>query len=111
MFSFFRSNQANQMSTDELKARLARGEKPVMIDVRTKEEFKAGHIPGARLMPLDQLPQLAKSLNPEDELILVCRSGNRSMQAYRYLERLGFKKLQNLDGGMLDWAGTIVRGA
>lgn len=81
-----------------------------MIDVRTKEEFAAGHIPGAKLIRLDRLPQMAKTLNPEDGLILVCRSGNRFMQAYRFLERLGFTKLHNLDGGMLDWAGAVVKG-
>lgn len=113
MFAFNLSRlfgSAVQTTGVELQTRLARGERPLLIDVRTKAEFDAGHIPGARLLPLDRLPESAASLDPQTEIVLICRSGNRSMQAYRYLERLGFKHLCNLDGGMLDWNGPVRRG-
>jgi rhodanese-related sulfurtransferase len=80
MFAFNRSHAPVQTTAAELKARLARGERLAIIDVRTPEEYAFGHIPGARLLPLDQLPRLARTLNPDEEIILVCRSGNRSMQ-------------------------------
>ncbi|HWI51536.1 MAG TPA: rhodanese-like domain-containing protein [Symbiobacteriaceae bacterium] len=111
MFAFSRSRSSGPIQTTaaELQARLARGERPAIIDVRTPEEYAFGHIPGARLMPLDRLPQMARSLHPDEEIVLVCRSGNRSMQAYRFLERLGYRQLRNLDGGMLDWTGPVAR--
>lgn len=88
MFDFLRSSDSAapvNSTPAELKNRLARGDRPTIVDVRTPEEYAGGHIPGARSIPLDRLSQELGSLNPDDEIVLVCRSGNRSLQAYRLL--------------------------
>lgn len=99
---------AQNITTQELERRLANGDRPVMVDVRTQEEFEAGHIPGSVLIPLDQLAAQRHRLNPADEIILVCRSGSRSMQAYHLLAAHGFQRLRNLTGGMLSWRGAVA---
>ncbi len=76
-----------------------------VIDVREPDEFEGplGHIPGARLIPLSQLPQHTESLGKDRPVVAVCRSGGRSAQAIVLLERAGFTQTANLNGGMLAW--------
>lgn len=79
-----------------------------LIDVRQPDEFEGelGHLEGAELVPLGQLPQACRTWPKDAPLLLICRSGNRSTQAARALRALGFSHLANLSGGML-----AVRGA
>lgn len=74
-----------------------------IVDVRERDEYNAGHIPGALLIPLSELPQRLKDMPRDTEVILVCRSGNRSQQAYDYLKQQGFTNIHNLVGGMRAW--------
>jgi len=80
---------------------------PVIIDVRTPEEFtgELGHIAGARLIPLPILSDslLALSALKDNTLIIVCRSGRRSAIAAEMLAKEGFKDINNLKGGMISW--------
>ncbi|MET0401197.1 MAG: rhodanese-like domain-containing protein [Cystobacter sp.] len=78
------------------------------IDVREPEEFDGplGHLPGAELVPLGLLEAASASWPREGPLLLICRSGKRSVTAARLLARRGFRRLYNLQGGML-----AVRGA
>lgn len=94
------------ISVSDLLKRLQAGEKPLIIDVREPHEFEAGHIEGAKLMPLGSVEQSVATagIAKEQEIILICRSGNRSAQAYRKLEALGYTNLINVNGGMNDWA-------
>jgi sulfur dioxygenase len=73
------------------------------IDVREPSEFDGplGHLPEAELVPLDSLPTAALSWSPAEPLLLICRSGNRSLKAARLLAERGFLQLFNLEGGML----------
>lgn len=73
------------------------------IDVREPTEFDGplGHLPGAELVPLASLPAAAKDWPRTGTLLLICRSGARSMKAARLLAELGFTSLYNLEGGML----------
>ncbi|MDC0710844.1 rhodanese-like domain-containing protein [Stigmatella sp. ncwal1] len=73
------------------------------IDVREPSEFDGplGHLPGAELIPLGSLPTAAASWSPSEPLLLICRSGARSMQAARWLAERGFQQLYNLEGGMV----------
>ncbi|MNJ00409.1 molybdopterin biosynthesis protein MoeB [compost metagenome] len=61
-------------------------------------------IPGAVHIPLGELPSRHEEIPQTDEIILVCRSGNRSGKALAYLESLGYKGLKNMTGGMLEWS-------
>ena len=77
-----------------------------VVDVRSPGEFDAGHLPGARLAPLDRLPTdpgLLAGLDPLRTTAIVCGSGNRSSSAAHFLRRIGFVELRNVVGGMNAW--------
>jgi glyoxylase-like metal-dependent hydrolase (beta-lactamase superfamily II)/rhodanese-related sulfurtransferase len=80
-------------------------DKVQIIDVRGKDEFDGpmGHIPGAKLIPLDDLAKKAKSLAKDKPIVTVCRAGGRSAQATVILTREGFTDVANMTGGMLLW--------
>jgi rhodanese-related sulfurtransferase len=78
----------------------------VIIDVREAWEYEAGHIPGATLIPLGELAGRVDEVPQDQPVVLVCRSDNRSGQAYRFLARQGFDKLSNMMGGMLAWEAS-----
>ncbi len=74
-----------------------------IVDVRERHEFdgELAHIPRAELVPLGTVTSEAALWNVNDDIVVVCRSGARSAQAAGLLARLGFKRVRNLDGGML----------
>lgn len=76
-----------------------------LVDVREPAEFtgELGHVPGARLVPLAMLLESGAELDPERDIIVVCRSGGRSARAAAELARRGFRHVYNLRGGMLAW--------
>jgi len=74
-----------------------------VIDVRTPEEYQQGHVPGARLKPLDRLGDLTEDLPRQSDLHLICRSGMRSQQAAKMLAAAGFTRLINIEGGTMEW--------
>src|SRR5262245_45052928 len=96
------------ITVEELKSRMDKGEQLNVIDVREPHEFEEFNI-GAKLIPLGKLPSSLSELEhlKNEELILHCRSGNRSGQAKLYLEDLGFTKVRNLLGGMLAWQDQL----
>lgn len=73
-----------------------------VLDVRQPEEFQAGHIDGAKLIPLNQLSKKLDTLPRDAEILCVCRSGSRSGAAVRQLTSTGFKAV-NLSGGIMAW--------
>jgi phage shock protein E len=75
----------------------------VLIDVREDWEYAEGHIPGAVLIPLDQIPNRLNEIPQDKTAIAVCRSGNRSSQATNFLRQQGFDNVHNMRGGMLAW--------
>lgn len=76
----------------------------IILDARTQEEYDGGHIPGAVLIPYDQITEKAESmLTDKDQLILVyCRSGRRSKLAAEDLIKLGYTNIKEF-GGIIDW--------
>lgn len=84
--------------------------KPLLLDVRQPEEYRAGHIQGSKLIPLGELQQRLNELPRDREIICVCRSGNRSGSATRLLTSAGFQAV-NMRGGMIRWsqAGLPVK--
>ena len=75
----------------------------VMIDVRTDVEFAQGAIKGSKHLPLHMLPLMAGQLEQEKPVVLICRSGARSAQAYAFLAQKGFENVYNLRGGVMGW--------
>lgn len=93
------------ITTDELKKRLDAGEKLNLLDVREPHENEDFNI-GGLLIPLGNIRSLQLDdleTIKEEEIILYCRSGNRSGQACLILEDAGFANVKNLVGGMLEW--------
>nr|WP_218942817.1 rhodanese-like domain-containing protein [Rhodoferax sp. BLA1] len=89
----------------EAAVQLINREKAVVVDVCETDEFAAGHVVGAKNIPLGQLEEkLAGAVkNKALPLILVCRSGARSGRAVAMAKKLGFEKAQSLSGGMGAW--------
>jgi adenylyltransferase/sulfurtransferase len=96
-----------EITVDELKNRLDRNDRVFILDVRNPEEFQICRIPGSTLLPLPELPQRFKELNPDQEMVIHCKSGMRSLKATNFLRQQGFNKVKNLKGGILAWATTI----
>ena len=96
------------ITVQELKKKMEAGEEFVLIDVREPYEHQEFNI-GGTLIPMGNLPNslddLAKHKN--EEVILYCRSGNRSGMAQQFLIQNGFKNVLNLTGGMLSWADVF----
>ncbi len=81
-------------------------EKIQIVDVRELDEWNAGHLSDAVLIPLGQLGARAGELDPSRPVVVVCRSGNRSGTATRLLLKSGFKDVRNLAGGMIAWVAA-----
>lgn len=97
------------ITAEELKQRLDSGEKLNIVDVREPHEHEEFNI-GGTLLPLGEIRAMqVDELEPlkEQELIVYCRSGNRSGQACMLLETMGFHNVKNLTGGMLYWQEKI----
>ena len=99
------------ITVDELKTRLDAGEKLNLIDCREPQEYAEFNI-GAKLIPLGQIQSMQideiEDLKDE-EVIIHCRSGHRSMMACLFLDTLGFKNTKNLEGGVLAWQEKFGR--
>ena len=103
-------NTYEQITPAEAKALMDSGEGYVILDVRTPEEFAAGHIAGAILIPDYEIREKAEEiLTDKDQLILVyCRSGRRSKNAANELAALGYTNIKEF-GGINDWKyGTVT---
>ncbi len=81
--------------------------KAQLIDVREPNEFDAGHILGARNIPLSQLKMRLKEIRPDKPVYLYCQSGTRSGRAAQLLYKKGYKDLSHLQGGFKKWSGKI----
>jgi adenylyltransferase/sulfurtransferase len=96
-----------QMEVTELKAKMDRGDKFVLVDVREPHEYEICRIPGSRLIPLRDLPKRVGELNPADEIVVHCKSGGRSAKAVEFLTKAGFSTVSNLSGGILAWSEKV----
>lgn len=98
-----------KISAADAKARMDSGDTIVILDVRTQEEYDAGHIPGAILVPnetiVDKQPELLPDLDAE--ILVYCRSGNRSAQAAKKLIAIGYTNVVDF-GGIIDWPYDVV---
>lgn len=96
-----------RLSSDELAALLAAPDSAVLLlDVRTAEEYAAGHIPGAVLAPYDALASSFTEADKNRPIVLYCRSGNRSGIAMKTLRSMGYANLSDF-GGIPNWKGGL----
>ena len=92
------------ITADQVKARLDKGDILTVIDVRTKEEYASGHVPGSILIPFDEIKAKAGQL-PQDkntEIVVYCRSGRRSAIAADTLIALGYNRIYDM-GAISSW--------
>lgn len=95
-----------QISAKELQQRLQ--EAPVTIlDVREPWEYQKSHIEGSVHIPMGQIPQRHNELSPDQEIVVMCHHGMRSLQVSQYLEKTGFTNIANLAGGIDAWARDV----
>jgi sulfur-carrier protein adenylyltransferase/sulfurtransferase len=105
------SYEGPEISAEELKVELDRkGGELVLIDVREPHEWEIAHIEGARLIPLNQLPERLGELNGHSEIVTHCHHGARSMKALEILKGAGFSKVRSLAGGIDTWAERVEPG-
>ena len=88
-------------------AQLKSGTHLCLVDVREPHEMEISHLDGTRNIPLEQLAVRSSELNPQDEIVLICKAGVRSTCALHILLGEGFRKLHNLKGGLNAWAREV----
>jgi molybdopterin/thiamine biosynthesis adenylyltransferase/rhodanese-related sulfurtransferase len=97
-----------EITPRDLAARLSGGDDTFdLIDVREPGEWAIARIDGARLIPLSQIPAALSSLDKTREIVVMCRSGVRSADAARFMQRSGFTRVKNLAGGILRWSADV----
>jgi rhodanese-related sulfurtransferase len=102
-----------QLLPIELKNKIQDKEQLFLLDVREPFEFEHARIDGSVLIPLNQIPQRLRELDFDQEIVLICHHGIRSMQAANFLAQVGFKQVSNLVGGIDAWSvecdSSVVR--
>ena len=92
---------------EQLKARLAQPEPPVLLDVREPWEFQTCRIEGSISIPMGNVVARIEELDPQTPVVAICHHGVRSRQVALYLERAGFTDVGNLLGGVAAWATDV----
>ncbi len=97
------------ITVEELHERIQKGDAPVMIDVREPYEWEVQHLDNVKKIQLNQLPMKLDELTDvkDKEVVMICRSGNRSGRATEFLKQQGFANVRNLKGGMKAWKEHI----
>lgn len=93
------------ISHEELQAKIDANEQLTILDVREPAEYAFNRIPGAKSIPLGELEERLKELNPNEEIHVVCRTGSRSGMACQLLAEKGFANVKNVLPGMSGWTG------
>ena len=98
---------SGEITPTELAARQRDGTAPTVIDVREQHEYDFCRIEGAQLKPLGQIATWARELDPQQEYVFVCHSGQRSAYTCMLLAQAGFQDVKNLVGGVDHWAVEV----
>ncbi len=96
-----------EITAPTLADRLRSGAAIRVIDVREPHELQISRIPGAENIPLGELAARLPELDSSQEIVLVCKNGNRSLRALEMLYSAGFTRIKNLEGGINAWAQTV----
>jgi rhodanese-related sulfurtransferase len=96
------------VTINEAKEMIA-SEQVQIIDVRSQEMYKEGHIPNAKNIPLKELAANEKDLDKNETYLIVCKTGKTSETASKQLTESGFKNINNMSEGMDAWTGEVVK--
>jgi len=91
------------IDVNQLRQRLTAQPAPFLLDVREPWEYEAGHVPGARSIPLAELEDRVNEVPRDRPILAICHSGQRSLAAAGYLIQLGYAAVSNVDGGTAAW--------
>jgi len=94
------SSGYEDVSPRGLKGRLDAGERPVLLDVRERWEWELARIAGSTLVPLSEINERYRELDPDAETVVICHHGARSARVADALTRAGFNRVSNLEGGL-----------
>lgn len=100
----------SEITAQELKTRLDRSERPILLDVRQDWETRLCRLPNAIHIPIEEIEFRADELVQTDEIVVYCHQGVRSAAVVEYLRSLGFTNVRNLAGGLEAWARTVDPG-
>ena len=103
---FYQKRLIKTLSEEEFRAGYRKAQ---LIDIREADEFNAGHILGARNIPLSQIRMRYKELRKDQPVYLYCQSGFRTGRAAQYLKKQGYKDFYQLQGGFKTWTGKIKK--
>ncbi|PEE41853.1 rhodanese-like domain-containing protein [Bacillus pseudomycoides] len=103
---FYQKRLIKTLSEEEFRAGYRKAQ---LIDIREADEFNAGHILGARNIPLSQIRMRYKELRKDQPVYLYCQSGFRTGRAAQYLKKQGYKDFYQLQGGFKSWTGKIKK--
>src|SRR2546426_8448696 len=94
-----------EVSPDEVKGKLDGGKRPVLLDVREREEFRQGYVPGAISLPRGFLEMRVEETVPDKNapIVAYCAGGTRSLLAGRILKELGYTNVVSMRGGFTAW--------
>ena len=96
-----------EITPKDLKARLDRNDRPVLLDVRQDWETRLARLENAVHIPIEEMELRVDELNADDEIVVYCHQGVRSAAVAEYLRQRGFKNVKNLRGGLDSWARTV----
>lgn len=98
---------AKEMSPREFAERARSEAAPVLLDVREDWELAIARLEGAVHIPMGEIPARYRELQPDRDIVVLCRSGGRSAQVARFLEQQGYERVWNLAGGILAWSEQV----
>ncbi|MEE9509084.1 MAG: rhodanese-like domain-containing protein [Candidatus Bathyarchaeia archaeon] len=91
------------VTVEEAKSLVESNVSLIIVDVRTREEYDSGHIEGAILLPVSELEGRINELSKEEELLIYCRTGNRSSNSVNILKANGYTKIFHMNDGIIAW--------
>ncbi|WP_324659670.1 rhodanese-like domain-containing protein [Bacillus cereus] len=103
---FYQKKLIKTLTEEEFRAGYRKAQ---LIDIREADEYNAGHILGARNIPLSQIRLRHKELRQDQPIYLYCQSGFRTGRAAQYLKKQGYKDFYQLQGGFKSWTGKIKK--
>ena len=95
------------ITPEDLKAKLDRGENVFILDVREQQEYRINRIPGSMLIPLGELPLRVQELDGSREIVVHCKIGPRAAKAVEFLRGAGFRRVRNLKRGITGWIEKV----
>jgi adenylyltransferase/sulfurtransferase len=96
-----------EITVRELSEKIKRKDRFTLVDVREPQEYQIAKIPGSRLIPLGKITQRSNELDMADEIVVHCKLGGRSAKAIEALQKIGFRKLKNVKGGIDAWSQEV----